>query len=94
MQSTPVVCAEVCATYWRRTFSSLLGRRWVAYSIVHHQSPITRGVEATSLPGRPPARIPLIPTESVTTTVTVQAEFEDGQAAAAPNAVGRRWPPI
>lgn len=92
MQSTPVgYGGGVGATYSQKTVSSLLGRKWVVYRIVHYHSPITLGVEATSLPGRPTARFLLTPTELGTTTVTVEAEFANGEAAAAPNSVGRRW---
>jgi uncharacterized membrane protein len=90
MQSTPVG-GGVGATYSQRTVSSLLGRKWVVYRIVHYHSPITLGVEATSLPGRPTARFQLTPTESGTTTITVQAEFTDPGTAAAPSSVARRW---
>jgi polyketide cyclase/dehydrase/lipid transport protein len=92
MQSTPVgYNGGVGATYSPRTVSSLLGRKWVVYRIVHYQSPITLGVEATSLPGRPTARFQLSPTEPGTTTVTVHAEFTELGAAVAPNSAGRRW---
>jgi hypothetical protein len=92
MQSTPVGCGGgVGATYSQRTVSSLLGRKWGVYRIVHYHSPITLGVEATSLPGRPTARFQLTTTESGTTTITVQAEFTDPGTAAAPSSVARRW---
>jgi uncharacterized protein YndB with AHSA1/START domain len=92
MESTPVgFGGGVGATYSQRMVSSLLGRKWVVYRIVHFHSPITLGVEATSLPGRPTARFRLIPTDARTTTVTVQAEFSDAGAAATPTSAGRRW---
>jgi uncharacterized protein YndB with AHSA1/START domain len=92
MQSTPVgYGGGVGATYSQRTVSSLLGRKWVIYRIVHYHSPIALGVEATSLPGRPTARFQLTPTESGTTTITVQAQFTDLGAASAPSSVARRW---
>ena len=80
----------VGATYLQRTVSSLLGRKRVVYRVVQYHLPITLGVEATSLPGRPTARFHLTPTESGT-TVTVRAEFTDDGPAAAPDSVGRRW---
>jgi hypothetical protein len=92
MQSTPVgYGGGVGDTYSQRTVSSLLGRKWVVYRIVHYHGPITLGVEATSLPGRPTARFQLTPTESGTTAVTVEAEFADDGAVAAPNSAGLRW---
>jgi hypothetical protein len=92
MQSTPVgYGGGVGATYSQRTVSSLLGRKWVVYRIVHFHSPVTLGVEATSLPGRPTARFRLTPTEAGTTTVTVQADFLDAAADATSSSVGRRW---
>jgi hypothetical protein len=92
MQSTPVgYIGGVGATYSQRTVTSLLGRRWVVYRIVHHHRPVSLGVEATSLPGRPTARFQLTPRDAATTTVTVQAEFTDDGRAAASNSVGRRW---
>jgi uncharacterized membrane protein len=92
IQSTPSgYGGGVGATYSQRTVSSLLGRKWVVYRVVHYHSPIALGVEAASLPGRPTARFRLTPSDAGTTTVTVQAEFTGGGAATDANSVGQRW---
>ncbi|MGA8207869.1 MAG: SRPBCC family protein [Candidatus Dormiibacterota bacterium] len=92
MQSAPIGYeGGVGATYSQKTVSSLLGRKSVVYRIVQFHSPITLGVEATSLPGRPTARFRLTPTEAGATTVTVQADFLDAAADATSSSVGRRW---
>lgn len=92
IESTPVgYGGGAGATYSQKTVSSLLGRKWVIYRIIHYHSPMTLGVEASSLPGRPTARFQLTPTDVGITTITVHAEFADGGGAAASRSVGQRW---
>ena len=81
----------VGATYSQRMVSSPLHRKWVAYRIVHCHRPVTLGVEAHSLPGRPIAMFRLTPADARTTTVSVQADLSDAGATAATGSVGRRW---
>jgi len=81
----------VGATYSLRTVSSLLGRKRVVCRIVNFHSPVTLGVEAASLPGRPTARFRLAPTSAGSTSVTVRAEFPDLGSAANAGSIGRRW---
>jgi hypothetical protein len=92
IQSTPVgYGGGVGATYSQRTAVAHLGRTRLVYRTVHYHPPITLGVEATSLPGRPTARFHLSPTEPGTTKVTVHAEFTDGGATSDRNSVSGRW---
>lgn len=80
----------VGATYSQKMVTSLLGHKWLVYRIVHYHSPITLGIEASSLPGRPTVRFHLSSTDSASTTITVHTEVPDGGAAASSSA-GRRW---
>ena|GEM_PF-3852565 len=92
MESTPVgYGGGAGATYSQKTVSSLLGRKWVVYRIVHYRSPITLGVEASSLPGRPTARFHLTPTDVGITTISVHAEFAEDGTGPASSPVGQRW---
>jgi Polyketide cyclase / dehydrase and lipid transport len=92
IESTPVgYSGGAGATYSQRTVSSLLGRKWIVYRIVHHHSPMTLGVEASSLPGRPTARFRLTPMDVGITMLSVRAEFADGGGATASMSAGQRW---
>ncbi len=79
------------ATYAQRTVRSQLGRDGMVYRIVNFHPPITVGVEASSLPGRPTARFHLAQVGPGSTTVTIHAEFAQGGAAAGRPSASGRW---